>query len=112
MPRYGDLRGHFLKMKGTNMKLTELLLAQLEREIEGTRNAVARVPERKNDWKPHEKSMKLGYLAGLVATMPAWIEAAISADELDFQKPHGWGAREFSSSRELVEAFERSLERG
>ena len=93
------------------MKLTELLLAQLEREVEGTRNAVARVPEGKNDWAPHERSMKLGYLAALVATMPAWIDAAISADELDFQKPHGWGTREFGSSRELVDAFQTSLKK-
>jgi uncharacterized damage-inducible protein DinB len=94
------------------MKLKELLLAQLDRETEGTRSAVKRVPEGKNSWNPHDKSMKLGYLAGLVATMPAWIEAAISADELDFQKPHNWGTREYGSSRELVEAFEQSLEKG
>jgi uncharacterized damage-inducible protein DinB len=99
-------------MKGKNMKLTELLLAQLERETEGTRNAVKRVPEGRHDWKPHEKSMKLGYLAALVATMPAWIDAATSTDELDFRKPHGWGTREFGSSRELVEALETSLEKG
>jgi len=94
------------------MKLTELLLAQLERETEGTRNAVKRVSEGKNDWKPHEKSMQLGYLAALVATMPAWIDAAINADELDFKKPHGWGTKEYGTSSGLVEAFEKSLEKG
>jgi uncharacterized damage-inducible protein DinB len=99
-------------LKGKRMKLTDLLLAQLERETEGTRNAVKRVPEGRNDWKPHDKSMKLGYLAGLVATMPAWIEAAVIADELDFQKPHNWGAKEYGTSGELVDAFEQSLEKG
>jgi hypothetical protein len=77
MRRYCDFRRAILEAKGKNMKLTELLLAQLERETEGTRNAVKRVPEGRNDWAPHDKSMKLGYLAGLVASMPAWIEAAI-----------------------------------
>ena len=57
------------------MKLTDLFLAELEREVAATRNSVARVPEGRNDWKPHEKSMRLGYLAALVATMPSWMEA-------------------------------------
>ena len=52
------------------MKLTDLLLAELEREADGTRSALQRVPEGHNDWKPHPKSMPLGYLASLVATMP------------------------------------------
>jgi hypothetical protein len=39
------------------MKITELLLAELDREAVGTRKALERVPEGKNDWKPHEKSM-------------------------------------------------------
>ena len=42
------------------MKLTDLLLAQLEREIPATRKALERVPEGKADWKPHPKSMALG----------------------------------------------------
>jgi len=45
------------------MQLAELFLAELEREAAGTRNALARVPEGHNDWKPHPKSMALGSLA-------------------------------------------------
>ena len=94
------------------MKMTELFLAQLEREIAGTRNALARVPEGKNDWKPHEKSMPLGYLAALVATMPAWLEAMIKNDEIDFRAPHSYRTSEFNTSRELIEGFENSVKKG
>lgn len=94
------------------MKMTELFLAQLEREIAGTRNALARVPEGKNDWKPHEKSMPLGYLAALVATMPGWLEAIIKNDEIDFRAPHSYRTPEFNSSRELIEGFEASVKKG
>lgn len=52
------------------MKITELLLAELDREAIGIRKTLERVPEGKNDWKPHEKSMPLGYLATIVATIP------------------------------------------
>jgi hypothetical protein len=41
--------------------ITELLLAELDREMVGTRRALERVPEGQNEWKPHEKSMPLGY---------------------------------------------------
>ncbi len=41
--------------------LAELLLAELDQEMPGTRRALERVPEGQNDWKPHEKSMPLGY---------------------------------------------------
>ena len=47
------------------------------------RHLIERVPEGKNDWKPHEKSMPLGYLARLVADMPSWIAMAINQGELD-----------------------------
>jgi uncharacterized damage-inducible protein DinB len=68
------------------MKLTEFFLGQLEREAVGTRKALERVREDKNGWKPHEKSMDIGYLAALVAKMPSWIAMMIEQEELDFAK--------------------------
>ena len=67
------------------MKMTEILLAQLEREAR-TRKALERVPEGKNDWKPHERSMPLGYLAALCASMPGWIASMIEKNHLDLGK--------------------------
>jgi len=37
------------------MKLTSLILEQLDREAELTRRAPEQVPDGKNDWKPHPK---------------------------------------------------------
>jgi hypothetical protein len=45
------------------MKLTDLFLAQLQAEGELTRRSLARVPEGRDDWKPHDKSMPFGRLA-------------------------------------------------
>ena len=69
------------------MKLTDLFLDQLEKEAAPTRRVLDRVPEGRNDWKPHEKSMPLGYLAALVANMPAWIEFIVQEDQLDLAAP-------------------------
>ena len=42
------------------MKMTEMFIEELKHEAVGTRKALERVPEGRNDWKPHEKSMALG----------------------------------------------------
>lgn len=89
--------------------ITELLLAELEREAVGTRRALERVPEGKNDWKPHEKSMALGYLAGLVATMPSWIHSIVTQDELDLAAPGDYRTGDFDSNAETLEAFDKAL---
>lgn len=71
------------------MKLTDFFAAQLDREAAISRRVLARVPEGRPDWKPHERSMPLGYLATLVAVMPSWIEMTIARDELDLKPAAG-----------------------
>ncbi len=60
------------------------LLAILEAEAPSSRNCLSRIPEKLFDWKPHPKSMPMGYLAVLVADIPAWIAHAIEDGEIDF----------------------------
>ncbi|HEY3203826.1 MAG TPA: DinB family protein [Thermoanaerobaculia bacterium] len=93
------------------MKLTELLLADLERETAPTRRALERVPDGRYEWKPHEKSMAMGYLSTLVATMPGWVDMMVNQDELDFAPKGGSGykAPELRTSRELVQSFDGAV---
>src|SRR5262249_7723955 len=88
------------------MQLTELFSEELEREAIGTRHALERVPEGRDNWKPHDKSMALGNLATLVATMPSWIVMMIDQDELDLNPPGGkkYKTPELRTARERVEA--------
>jgi len=96
------------------IKITELLLAELDREAVGIRKTLERVPEGKNDWKPHEKSMPLGYLATIVATIPGWIDMVVNMDELDINPPGGskFKPQEWKTRRDLLEQFEASLKKG
>ena len=71
------------------MKITELLLDELDREAVGIRKTLERIPEGKNDWKPHQKSMPLGSLATIVANIPAWLDMVVNMDELDINPPGG-----------------------
>ena len=95
------------------MRMTDLFLAQLERETAVSRRVLERVPEGRPDWKPHEKSMPLGYLSTLVGTMPSWIAMAITEDELDLNPPGGskYKPQEWSTTRELLAALDESVDK-
>jgi len=88
------------------MKLTDFFLAQLEREAPITRRALEQVPEGHDDWKPHDKSMPLGHLANLVASMPSWLTMTVNQNELEL-KPSGENlSNALKTRKELVEAHD------
>lgn len=94
------------------MKLTEMFIAEIDREAPLTRRALEVVPQGRDDWKPHPKSMPLGYLASLIAMMPSWITMEIEKDEFDLQPPGGQPskfAQKFSSSADLVKAMDEGF---
>jgi hypothetical protein len=98
--------------KETPMKLTELFLAELEREVARSRRALEQVPEGKYDWKPHDKSMIFGYLANMVATIPQWLTMQISQDELDVAPASGskMEQKRLGTSDELLKALDKAAE--
>ncbi|MFL6466912.1 MAG: DinB family protein [Pyrinomonadaceae bacterium] len=82
-------------------------LRELESEARATRGCLEQVPMEQHDWKPHEKSMPLGYLAMMVAEIPKWIQYTIENGEIDF------GTFEHSkieTTEELVAAFDKNME--
>jgi len=93
------------------MKLTELFLDQLAKESLPTRRMLERVPEGRNDYKPHPKSMSLGYLAAHVATLPAWISMTIGTDFLEFHSPEAqqFMPKAVSTPEELVQLLDASV---
>jgi len=93
------------------MKTTEWILAQLESEAPRTRRALERVPEGRDDWKPHERSMPLGRLAMLVATMPTWINLVVDKDELDIAPKAGSNVdqKPLRTRDELVQALDKGV---
>ena len=92
------------------MKLNEFLLAEFDREVARSRKALQQVPEGKYDWKPHDKSMILGSLANLVATMPSWLAMGVTLNELDVAPASGsaMSPEKLETSDALVKALDKS----
>ena len=93
------------------MELKSYLLAQLESEAALTRKAIARVPEGQADFKPHPKSMPLGYLASMVASMLGWISLIIEREELNLDDPanNGFRPQVAASNAELMGKLDTAL---
>ena len=93
------------------MTMTEWFLAELESEAAKSRRVLEQVPPDQRDWKPHERSMKLGYLSDLVATIPSWVGMAITLDELDVAPKDGpkYAPAPLNSSAEFVAALDKAV---
>jgi uncharacterized damage-inducible protein DinB len=96
-----------------SMNISQSLLPEFDMEIANTRKTLERVPEGKADYKPHEKSMPMGRLAGHLSEIPMWATMTLSQDELDMG-PAG-GARftpiVMSSRQELLAKFDDEVKK-
>ena len=93
------------------MAIYEGLLPELEMEAATTRKFFERLPEDKLDFKPHEKSMTMGRLAGHIAEMAGFGAVTLQTEELDMSPV---GGRPFEplvakSSKQLLEAFDKGI---
>lgn len=70
------------------MTTSQALIQDFESESANSRKMLERVPAEHFGWKPHEKSMTLGQLAGHIAEMPTWAPSVFE-DELDFAEIMG-----------------------
>jgi uncharacterized damage-inducible protein DinB len=94
-----------------DMPIRDMILPEFDREMAITRKTLERVPEGKPDWKPHDKSMSLGRLAGHLAELPGLGARALELDSLDFRPP-GAAPREplvMSSRNSLLETFDQNV---
>ncbi len=69
------------------MKTSDLLLGDFDIEISNTRRTLERVPEGKNDWTPHPKSMPLGKLAMHCASLPLFGSYIMEDESMDMAAP-------------------------
>jgi uncharacterized damage-inducible protein DinB len=81
-------------------------ISEFEAEIPATRKCIERIPEKLYDWKPHERSMNLGYLTLLVAEIPNWITLMVKDRVIDFQTFKHFQAK---TTGEMVSHFDENV---
>ena len=82
-------------------------LHELDAEYRATRACLERIPESIYGYKPHEKSMNMGYLVLLVAEIPLWISHMIIDGEIDLAT---FKHITLTSTNELVIHFEENMQ--
>src|SRR5271165_2383375 len=95
------------------MSVSAEFLPEFDLEMASTRRSLERIPEDKLAWKPHEKSMTLGRLAGHIAELPGMGVIVIKDDALDFaNRPAGEVARKptvAESQKHVLELFDKNI---
>ena len=61
----------------------QLLYPDADSELSTTRRMLERVPDGKDDWKPHSKSRSLGELANHIAQLPGFGIMQLTQDEFE-----------------------------
>jgi len=89
-----------------NETLGAAFLKELEAEAVATRKCLEKIPETLFGWKPHEKSMNMGYLALLVAEIPKWLTHMVEKGEIDFATFEHFQPK---TTAELVNHFDENL---
>jgi uncharacterized damage-inducible protein DinB len=85
----------------------QIFLQEMQAETEATRKCIERVPESLYEYKPHEKSMAMGYMVLMLAEIPRWITHMIEQGDIDFgtfkhERPE--------TTAGMVEMFDKNLE--
>ncbi len=86
--------------------IRDLLLPELDTEIGKTRRLFEALPDDRSDFKPYEKSMTLGRLAGHTTDLFRLMALTLTSDELDMAV--AWQPYTMASKAKLLAHFEQS----
>jgi uncharacterized damage-inducible protein DinB len=85
------------------------MLPEFDQEMQNTRKTLERCPDANWNWKPHEKSGTVGWLASHIATMIGWIPVTLTTEELDYAPVNGpaYEPPKISNRKELLAVFDK-----
>lgn len=89
------------------MSIKEGFLVEIERESANTKRLLESIGEADLNYKPHEKSMTLGQLAGHIVELHNWFRLVLESNEFDLQT--SYSPLIPSSTVQLMEILENGL---
>ena len=93
------------------MSIAASILPEFDMEMAGTRKVLERIPDDKLDWKVHEKSNTIGWVACHLAEIPGWVEGTLAADSWDIHPEGGEPYRTpmLGSREEILQSFDKNV---
>jgi uncharacterized damage-inducible protein DinB len=93
------------------MTIGQTMLGEFDQEMQNTRKILECIPDDKWNWKPHDKSGTVGWLASHVATLPGWATMTINTEELDYAPVDGpsFQPPKVGNRKEALEVFDKEV---
>ncbi len=93
------------------MTIGQSMLGEFDQEMENTRKVLERVPDDRWNWKPHDKSGTVGWLAGHIASLPGWAALVVQSAQFDYAPVGGpsYQPPQISNRKEALAVFEKSV---
>ena len=89
------------------MPIVDSFLPEFDHEFATARRLLERVPEADFGWKPHDKSMSLGQLAGHIGNLAYWLTETLKSPSFDLGSDNPATRNEPPASRsDLLGAFD------
>ena len=91
------------------MTIGQSMLPEYDLEMQNTRTTLERVPDDKWNWKPHDKSGTVGWLASHIATLPGWTTMTINTEQFDYAPVDGpaYQPPKIENRKELLAVFDK-----
>jgi len=86
--------------------ISQSLISEFDMEMANVRKVLARVPDEKFSYKPHEKSMSMGQLASHLAELTGWAGDTLRTNSFDVG---GYKAPEIKTNHELLAKFDQNV---
>ncbi|TWT88346.1 DinB family protein [Pseudobythopirellula maris] len=93
------------------MPFAETFLPEFEQEMAATRKALERIPNDKLDWKAHEKSNTIGWVANHLAEIPGWVDGTLTQNSWDVNPdgPTPYQPPKLGSIEEILALFDANV---
>lgn len=93
------------------MSIAQSILPEFDHEMASTRKVLERVPDNKLQWKAHEKSNTIGWVACHLAEIPGWVEGTLTADQWDIHPEGGepYQSPQLDRTQAILELFDANV---